>query len=110
MSMKLEPVSDAALRAFKKLPKDVQEDFAKALQDVMEGRKPSMQFKPLNGLGKNIKGVIELVINGSPAYRTVYVAKYNNTVYLLHAFTKTTNGVDKPAMEVVVKRYKEIPI
>jgi phage-related protein len=108
MSMKLELVSDAALKAFKKLPRNIQERTLKALQDVMNGRTPSMPFKPLKNLGKNIKGVMELVVNGSPAYRVVYVAKYNNTVYLLHAFTKTTDGVDKPAMEVVVNRYKEI--
>ena len=101
--------SNAAQRDFKKLPKSAQEDFAKALLDVQQGRTPSMEFKPLNNLGKNIKGVIELIINGSPAYRTVYVAKFNNTVHLLHAFTKTTNGVDRAAMDVVVKRYKEIP-
>jgi phage-related protein len=109
MSMTLEFVSGAAKRAFDKLPKDAKEDFAKALQDVVNGRTPSMDFNPLNDLGKGIKGVIELKINGSPAYRTVYVAKFNNKVYLLHAFTKTTNGVDKQAMNVVVKRYKEIP-
>ncbi len=109
MTMKLQPVSEAALRDFRKLPKPEQEDFAKALNDVLEGRKPSMPFKQLNGLGKNIKGVVELIINGSPAYRVVYVAKFNNTLYILHAFTKTTNGVDKKAMDVVVKRYKEIP-
>jgi|TARA_R110000744_G_scaffold62478_2_gene128986 phage-related protein len=102
-------VSDAVKRAFNKLPKDVQEDFAKALQDVVNERKPSMVFKPLNDLGKNVKGVMELVINGSPAYRAVYLAKFNNKVYLLHAFTKTTNGVDRKAMDLVVKRYKEIP-
>jgi len=83
MAMKLEPVSASALRAFKKLPEAEQQDFAKALQDVMEGRKPRMEFKPLNNIGRNIRGVVELIINGSPAYRTVYVAKYNNTVYLL---------------------------
>ncbi|MGK0271317.1 MAG: phage-related protein [Cocleimonas sp.] len=108
MSMKLEPVSDAALKAFNKLPRNIKERTLKALQDVMDGRTPSMPFKPLKNLGKNIKGVMELVVNGSPAYRVVYVAKHNDTVYLLHAFTKTTNGVDKPAMEVVVNRYKEI--
>lgn len=109
MSMKLEPVSDAALRAFRKIPRAEQEDFAKALQDVLEGRTPAMDFKHLKDLGKNVKGVVELIINGSPAYRVIYVAKFNNTLYLLHAFTKTTNGVDKKAMDVVVKRYKEIP-
>ena len=101
--------SDAAKRAFGKLPKDAREDFAKALQDIMDDRKPSMEFKPLNNLGKNINGVIELIINGSPAYRVVYIAKFKGKVHLLHAFTKTTNGVDRRAMEVVVKRYKDIP-
>ena len=101
-------VSDAAKRAFKKLPKNEQEDFAKALQDVMEGRRPGMDFKPLNNLGKGISGVVELIINGSPAYRVVYIAKFKDKVHLLHAFTKTTNGVDKKAMATVVKRYKDI--
>jgi phage-related protein len=108
MSIRELIVTNAANRAFRKLPKDVQEDFAKALQDVMEDRRPGMEFKPLNNLGKGIKGVIELIINGSPGYRSIYVAKFEGEVHLLHAFTKTTNGVDKPAMEVVVKRYKDI--
>lgn len=64
-------VTDAANRAFKKLPKGAQKDFAKALQDVMEDRRPGMEFKPLNNLGKGIKGVIELIINGSPAHRLI---------------------------------------
>ena len=102
-------VTEAVKRTFHKLPKDAQADFAKALQDVMEGRKPGMEFETLNNLGKNIKGVIELKINGSPAYRLVYVAKFKGKVHLLHAFTKTTDGVDKKAMDVVVKRYKDIP-
>ena len=107
--MTIKPVSDAALKAFKKLPFAEKEDFAKALETVRKGGTPAMGLKPLTHLGKNIKGVIELIINGSPAYRVIYVAKYNNTVYILHAFTKTTNGVDRKEMDVVVKRYKEIP-
>jgi phage-related protein len=106
--MKLQPVSDAALRAFKELPKDVQEDFATSLQEVLEGRDPKLNFKHLN-LGKGVKGVIELIINGSPAFRVAYVTKFNNTLYILHAFTKTAQGVDEKAMKLVAKRYKEIP-
>jgi phage-related protein len=101
--------SIAATRTFKALPKDKQEVFAKALTDIMNGRPPAMKPKPLKGLGKNKTGVLELKINGSPAYRVVYVIKAG-VLYLLHAFTKTTNGVDKRAMDTVVKRYKEIPI
>lgn len=53
-------------------------------------------------------GVIELIKNGSPAYQVVYCAKYSDTVYVLHSFTKTTNGVNRNAMETVKMRYKEM--
>jgi phage-related protein len=54
------------------------------------------------------KGAIELKINGSPAFRSIYCAKYNDTVYILHSFSKTTNGVDKKAMKTAKERYKLI--
>ncbi|WP_416456029.1 type II toxin-antitoxin system RelE/ParE family toxin [Saccharophagus degradans] len=49
---------------------------------------------------------MELKINGSPAFRCVYVAKYLNTVVVLHSFTKTTNGVDRKAMKIAEQRLK----
>jgi phage-related protein len=98
----------AAVKALKKLPKDVQEDFVTAIENIRDGRDPDMLFEHLNKLGKNVKGVIELKINGSPAYRMVYVAKFNNTLYMLHAFTKTSEKADKKALDTVVNRYKDI--
>lgn len=109
MTKTLKFVSDAASKEFNQLPFEAKETYAKALQDVMDGRTPAMPFKSLTNLGKGIKGVTELIINGSPAYRVVYVAKFNDTIYILHSFKKTTNGPDRPAMEKVVKRYKQIP-
>jgi len=49
---------------------------------------------------------MELIINGSPAYRCVYIAKYAQTVFVLHAFVKATNGVDRHAMAVALERLK----
>lgn len=49
--------------------------------------------------------MIELKINGSPAFRCVYIAK-NDLVIVLHSFKKTTNGVDRQAMKTVKQRYK----
>jgi len=53
-------------------------------------------------------GVIELRKNGSPAFRCIYVAKYQDAVVVLHAFAKTTNGVDRQAMKVAEQRLKEL--
>ena len=52
--------------------------------------------------------VCELKINGSPAYRCVYVTKYEDALIVLHSFIKTTNGVDRPAMQVVDQRLKTL--
>jgi phage-related protein len=49
-----------------------------------------------------------LIENGSPAYRAVYCVKYLDAVFVLHAFEKTTNGVDHKEMAAAAKRYKEM--
>ena len=98
-------VSDAAEREYKKLPEDIQDTFGKDLRRLQFGESPKEQLQPLGSVGS---GVVELKINGSPAYRCVYVTKYMGAVIVLHSFEKTTNGVDKPAMELARKRLQEL--
>lgn len=99
-------VNEAAKREFSKLPKDTQLLFATSLNAVAQEQTPLVGFKHISSsVGK---GAIELIENGSPAYRTVYCAKFGNTIFLLHSFEKTTNGVDKKAMNTAKKRYKDM--
>lgn len=98
-------INNSAKKAVQKLPVDIATDFLNDLNFVAAGKDPRSEFKPLPEWGA---GIIELIENGSPAYRVVYCAKYLDTVYVLHAFTKTTNGVDRAAKETVIKRYKEL--
>lgn len=98
-------VNNAAKKAVRDLPENIATDFLNDLNFVAAGKNPRSDFKPLQSIGP---GVIELIENGSPAYRLMYCAKHLDTVYVLHAFTKTTNGVDRAAMDTVEKRYKEM--
>ncbi|WP_236840172.1 type II toxin-antitoxin system RelE/ParE family toxin [Brenneria goodwinii] len=98
-------VNDAAEREYKALPADVQDDFGKDLRRIQFGQDPELPIDFMDSIGI---GVIELKINGSPAYRCTYVAKYLDTVVVLHSFKKTTNGVDRQAKEVAEKRLKEL--
>lgn len=98
-------VNDAAEREYKALPADVQDDFGKDLRRIQFGQYPELPIDFMDSIGI---GVIELKINGSPAYRCTYVAKYLDTVVVLHSFKKTTNGVDRQAKEVAEKRLKEL--
>lgn len=87
------------------LSRQAQEKFATDLDMMMNGLKPLSDSKPMNGLGK---GVLELKKNGRPAYRCVYVIK-NGNIYVLHAFSKTSNGTSKSHETTIKTRYKSIP-
>ncbi|BAQ63704.1 type II toxin-antitoxin system RelE/ParE family toxin [Geminocystis sp. NIES-3709] len=100
-------INDAAEREYKELPKEIQQDFGVSLKAIQENKKPFLHITPLKSIGV---GVIELKINGSPAFRCVYIAKFMNTVIVLHSFKKTTNQVDKQAMKTLTQRYKELQV
>jgi phage-related protein len=103
---KFEFVSPAALKAYLALPKHIQYQFGTDLNAVQQGKDPFSSHKVLTeSVGP---GAIELIENGSPAYRAVYCVKYLDTVFVLHAFEKTTNGVDRKEMAIAAKRYKEM--
>jgi len=99
-------VSNAAEKEYKGFSKDTLQEFGTSLRAIQEGKRP---FLPIETVSKTVgKGAIELKIQGSPAIRCVYVAKYADTVFVLHTFEKTTNGVDRQAMKVAKQRYKEL--
>jgi phage-related protein len=98
-------VSEAAEKEYKDLPDKIQDEFGKDLRRIQYGEEPRLSVTHLDSVGQ---GVIELRKNGSPAFRCVYVAKYLNTVFVLHSFRKTTNGVDKQAMKTAEQRFKEL--
>jgi phage-related protein len=98
-------VNEAAEREYKDLPDRIQDEFGKDLRRIQYGEEPRLSITHLDSVGT---GVIELRKNGSPAFRCIYVAKYEDTVIVLHAFAKTTNGVDRQAMKVAEQRLKEL--
>lgn len=98
-------VNDAAEREYKDLPDKIQDEFGKNLRLIQFGEEPRLPVTHLDSVGS---GVIELRKNGSPAFRCIYVAKYLDTVVVLYAFAKTTNGVDRQAMKVAEQRLKEL--
>jgi phage-related protein len=103
---KFEFVSPAAMKAYLALPKDIQFQFGTDLYAVQREKAPFSAHKVLSeSVGP---GAIELIENGSPAYRAIYCVKYIDTVFVLHAFEKTTNGVDHKEMATATQRYKEM--
>lgn len=86
------------------LPEEIRHQFGLDIHALQHGQQPFSDSEDVSGsVGK---GAIELKENGSPAYRAIYCAKYLDTVYILHAFAKTTNGVDRQAMKTAASRYQ----
>lgn len=87
------------------MPADVRRRVGVELMRVQLGGVPT-EFKPMPVVGS---GVFEIrVRDASGAYRVMYVAKLENTVYVLHAFQKKTQGTARTDIELARVRYRMI--
>jgi len=83
----------ADLRAFPRAPR---REAGYQLDRVQFGLKPS-DWKPLTTVGS---GVREIRIHHEGQFRVIYVTKFDNAVYVLHAFQKKTQKTRKQDVEI----------
>ena len=75
------------------------------LMRVQLGGEPT-DFKPMSNVGT---GAYEIrVRDATGAFRVIYVAKFSDAIYVLHAFQKKTQKTAKGDLELAMKRYKLI--
>lgn len=87
------------------MPADVRHDIGVELMRVQFGGEPS-DFKPMSTVGA---GAYEIrVRDASGACRTIYVARFEAAVYVLHAFQKKTQQTAKTDIELARARYRMI--
>jgi phage-related protein len=94
---------------FSKFPEGAQREAIFALKDAAHGFKHA-SAKPLKGFGG--ASVMEIVCDDDgDAYRVMYVTRYEDAIYVLHAFQKkSTRGKKTPDrhMELVRARLKDL--
>ncbi|MGZ1522136.1 MULTISPECIES: type II toxin-antitoxin system RelE/ParE family toxin [Xanthomonas] len=98
-------IGKAQQKALAGFPKSIRNEFLLNLEMVERGLVPAMQHEKLQAAGK---GVIELKIQGSPAYRCMYVVRKNGDVVVLHATRKTTQGQDRQLVATTAERLKQL--
>ncbi|MHB1057761.1 MAG: type II toxin-antitoxin system RelE/ParE family toxin [Rhodanobacter sp.] len=87
------------------MPAPVRHAMGMELMRVQLGGEP-VDFKPMPAVGS---GAYEVrVRDASGAYRTIYVAKFAEAIYVLHAFQKKTQKTAKTDLELAARRYKLI--
>jgi len=74
------------------------------LYKVQNGLDPS-DWKPMPGIGA---GVREIRIHADKEHRVIYVAWFQEAVYVLHAFVKKTQQTSKGDLELAARRFREL--
>lgn len=46
--------------------------------------------------------------DGTGAFRVIYVAKFDDAIYVLHCFQKKTEQTSKPDIDLAKKRYRDL--
>lgn len=74
------------------------------LWQVQSGFMPS-DFKPMLNVGR---GAYEIRIRVQGQWRVIYVARFSESIYVLHAFQKKTQKTRKEDIELARRRYRQI--
>jgi phage-related protein len=71
---------------------------------VQTGLDP-LDWKAMETVGAGVK---EIRIRVEKSYRVLYVAKFSEAVYVLHAFVKKTQKTSKKDLDLAIERYKAL--
>ena len=85
-------------------PGEARRDAGYQLGFVQMGFEPS-DWKPMSSVGQ---GVREIRIHIEGEYRVLYIAKYAEAIYVLHAFQKKTQKTPKRDLDIAKMRLREL--
>lgn len=85
-------------------PPDARRRAGFELWEVQQGHEPS-DWKPMPSVGL---GVSEIRVHAKGEYRVLYVAKFAEAVYVLHAFGKKTRQTSKRDIDHAAARFHEL--
>lgn len=86
-------------------PDDAKRNAGYQLRKVQKGEQPD-EYKPMPEIGS---GVTEVIVDTSDGwFRVMYVAKFEEAVYVLHAFQKKSNKTTQGDKDVAKRRYSAV--
>jgi phage-related protein len=106
MAERLKPVSwvGSSRHDLKAFPEQAQDDAGHQLFLVQLGLDP-LDWKPLSSVGA---GVREIRVHTGVEHRVVYVAKFEEAAYVLHAFEKRTRKTRQADIDLARRRYAQV--
>lgn len=86
-------------------PKDARKEAGFQLGKVQAGLEPS-DWKPFDGVGAGTREI--RIRDASGIYRVMYVAKFEEAIYVLHCFQKKTPATTKQDQAIATARYRAV--
>lgn len=94
----------SSLKDLNNASKKVRQVAGYELMQIQCGGEPS-DWKPMSSVGKGVK---EIRIHLENEYRVLYVARFEEAIYVLHAFTKKTQKTSKKDIDLAKTRFLEV--
>ena len=95
---------ESSLEDIRAFPKDARRAAGYQLGRVQQGLLPS-DWKPMATVGA---GVIEIRVHTGVEHRVFYVAKFEESIYVLHAFEKRTRRTVQSDIALAKKRLADL--
>jgi phage-related protein len=92
-------------KALSSFPKNARQNAGRQLLKVQKGNLPD-DFKPMPDVGKGVEEIRVWAESGT--FRVMYVAKFADAVYVLHAFQKKTQATSNRDKEIAKLRFKQL--
>jgi len=89
----------------RELPEDARETAGHQLFKVQQGKEPD-DWKPMSSVGAGVQEI--RVWEDSGTYRVLYVAKFEEAVYVLHVFEKRSQKTSKGDIQLAKGRYADL--
>lgn len=93
-----------SLDRLRKFPSEAKREAGYQLERVQTGKEPA-DFKPMPSVGL---GVNEIRVRKEGAFRVIYIAKFVEGVFVLHAFEKKTRKTSKQDIELARARFRKL--
>lgn len=93
-----------SLERIRDFPDDARRLVGHQLDKVQRGIDPD-DWKPMPSVGL---GVREIRVRAQGQFRVMYLVKFEEAVYVLHAFGKKTQRTSKQDLELASSRFREL--
>jgi len=94
-----------SLDDLREFPLEARRDAGRQLDRVQRGKEP-FDSKPMASIGSGVREI--RITDAAGQFRVIYVAKFEDAIYVLHCFQKKTQKTSLPDVKLAKDRYNDL--